>query len=87
MELLFNNELLFQRGQFLGIESIVKDGKPITIIKMGELNNRKESKTYQPNEEELRQLASVFSHLANNPKCLLELGQPFQDTEPMHAIE
>nr|DAY22459.1 MAG TPA: hypothetical protein [Caudoviricetes sp.] len=87
MEILFNNEKPFQRGMFMGIESVLKDGKPLTLIKVGELNNRKEAKVYQPDVEELKQLASLFTHLANNQQCLLQLGQPSLNIEEVKSIE
>lgn len=87
MEILFNNEYPFQRGMFMSIESVLKDGKPLTLVKIGELNNRNEAKVYQPNIDELRQIASLFTHLSNNQKFLLQLGQPSQDIEEAKLIE
>ena len=64
MEILFNNEFPFQRGMFMSIESVLKDGEPLTLVKIGELNNRKEAKVYQPNIDELRQLDfSLYSSI------------------------
>ena len=87
MEILFNNEFPFQRVMFMSIESVLKDGEPLTLVKIGELNNRKEAKVYQPNIDELRQLASLFTHLSNNQKCLLQLGQPSLGIEEVKLIE
>lgn len=82
MEILFNNEELYQPGRFFSIRQELIKGVPTTYIKVGSLKNPEDVQCYQIKGAELKALINLFECLSRNSEYLLNFEsthQPYQE--------